>query len=467
MNIHIRTRATRTAATVLAVGLVAAALLVAPASASAADSIIAPKSYTTTSGSIAPGGSVAKLQVQDQSGTADVFDRYVELVSTSAVYRGYRTYSVPASVPPATVSSIVVKANYRGAAAAQQRWTWSLYNWSTATWTTVGTNATASSWVWKALTFASPSSAASHVSSSGQVRVRVTSNNRVDNALLDFESITVSSADAPVTVPYTLPPAGGAWDYQIGGPYTPAANVQVVSRDRLVAPVAGKYNICYVNLLQTQPDEPGQSTTNPPLGTTSWWLKNHPNVVLKDASGRPITDPVWDDEVVLDVRTAAQRAELASVQKPWFQKCKDDGFQAIEPDNIDADVRSSGLISHAQVREYLKIVVPYVHSIGLAIGQKNAVGADDANLQWATDGPRFVTDVTPAQGFDFAIAEECGEFQECGTYVDMYGGRTYVVEYDDANFAATCAEGGSQLSVQRRDVEVRPAGTTGYIRSEC
>lgn len=552
-------------ALVIAFGAVTATTLVAPAV--AADSVLAPSSMVTTSGSVDASQTVRNLAVQDQSGTADNYAKYVELDSTPTPYSGYRQYTVPSSVAPASVTGIVVRANYRGPAAAQQTWTWSVYNWSTSTWTTVGSNAGAASWVWKPLTFAGPGSAASHVSGTGAVRVRVSSNNAADNALLDYESITVSSAANPpagdtsapsvptnLTAPsvtsssvnlswtgssdntgvtgyevfvngsstasatstgttatvsglssatsysftvkardaagnrsaasaarsavtaaqppssgFTLPAPNGKWDYQIGGPYTPPSGVVTVSRDRTVAPVSGLYNICYVNLMQTQPDESGQSTTNPPYGTTAWWLKNHPNVVLKNAQGQPIIDPDWD-EVVFDVRTPAQRSELASVQKPWIQACKDAGYQAIEPDNIDAEVRSSGYLTHSDVRAYLQDIVVYTHSIGLAIGQKNAIGEDSPDpekREWRLDGPTFVTTVSPAQGFDFAIAEECGQFNECDVYAAMYPGRVQVVEYKAAGYTKACNGFRTTLSVIRRNVKVTAPGTSGYVYQEC
>ena len=552
-------------AVAVVVGVATALTLSEPAA--AADTVISPSSLVTSSGLTDRAQTVANLAVQDQSGTADNYAKYVELGSSSTAYSGYRQYTVPSSVAPSSVTGIVVKANYRGASTAQQTWTWAIYNWSTATWTNVGTNAGAASWVWKSLTFASPAAASSHVSPTGAVRVRISSSNTADNALLDYESITVSSSTTPpagdTTAPstpinvaatgetsssvslswtgstdsvgvtgyevfvngsttaaatstgatatvsglspstaysftvkardaagnrsaasaarsastsaqpstgtVTLPAPNGKWDYQIGGPYTPPSGVVTVSRDRTVAPASGLYNICYVNLMQTQPDEPGQSTTNPPYGTTAWWLKNHPTVVLRDASGKPIVDPVWD-EVVFDVRTPAQRTELASVQKPWIQACKDAGYQAIEPDNLDSDLRSSGYLKHSDVRAYLKDIVVYTHSIGLAIGQKNAIGEDSSNAQvrqWRLDGPTFVDTVSPAQGFDFAIAEECGQYDECGVYNAMYPGRTLVVEYKQTGYTKACNLFASTLSVIRRNLDVTAPGTSGYVYSQC
>lgn len=551
------TRPRRTLAGLLAIGIAAASVLLSATSATAATTVIAPSSIASTKGSVASGGIVGNLAVKDQTGTQDTFAKYVEFDTVSTGYAGYRQYTVPAAVTPSSVTAITVAANYRGPSNAEQAWTWSLYNWSTSAWTTIGTNAGATSWTWKSFTFASPSSAASYVSSAGLVRVQLSAANGVDNALLDYEAITVVSGSTPpadTTAPstptgltspsktatsvnlawtastdnvgvtgyevfvngsatasatpattsatisgltastaytftvkardaagnrsaataglvvttsasgggtgITLPPQNGKWDYQIGGPYTPASGVLVVSRDRTVAPAAGKYNICYTNVGQTQPDE---GTPNASIyGTTAWWLANHPNVILKGSNGQPIVDPNWN-EVVFDVRTAAQRSELASVIQPWFLQCKNDGYNAIEPDNIDLEVRSSGLETHAQVREYLKLLVTYAHSIGLAIGQKNAVTDDNDNPEWQTDGPTF----NGGTGFDFAIAEECGAFGECGTFAAMYPGRVYVVEYTTAGWNAGCSGWGSTLSVIQRNVDVRPSGTSGYVYKEC
>ena len=644
------TRPRRTVAGLVTLALAGASIFLATPSAYAATTVIAPSSMASTKGSVVSGGVVGNLAVKDQTGTQDTFSKYVEFNTVSTGYAGYRQYQVPTSTAPSSVTSIAVDANYRGPSNSEQAWTWSLYNWSTSTWTTVGTNAGATSWTWKSFSFASPSSAASYVSSAGLVRVQLSAANGVDNALLDYEAITVTSGSTPpadttapsaptglsspsktatsvnlawtastdnvgvtgydvyrgttvvgtvagksttvsgltantaysftvkardaagnisaasgalavttsaaagdTTAPsvpsglnspaktatsvslawtastdnvgvagydvfvngsataaatptgtsatisgltastaYTftvkardaagnrsaataglqvttsaasgggivLPPQNGKWDYQIGGPYTPATGVQVVSRDRTVAPAAGKYNICYVNVGQTQPDE-GTPNANA-YGTTAWWLANHPNVILKGSNGQPIVDPNWD-EVVFDVRTAAQRTELASVITPWFLQCKNDGYNAIEPDNIDLEVRSSGLETHAQVREYLKLLVTYAHSIGLAIGQKNATTDENDNPEWLTDGPTF----NGGTGFDFAIAEECGAFTECGTFTAMYPGRVFVVEYANAGYSAACSAVGSTNSVIQRNLDVRPSGSSGYVYKEC
>ncbi|TBN58107.1 hypothetical protein EYE40_12285 [Glaciihabitans arcticus] len=565
----------RVSAIGVALTTVIAGILVGASPAMAATTVLAPTGLTTTAGVVGSGQTYSALAVKDQTGTQDTWAKYVELSpSGSAAYSGYRTYALPSTVTPSSVTGISVAVNYKGPSTANQTWTWALYNWNTAAWTTVGTNATAPSWgSWKALTFASPTSTSGLVSSTGAIRVRVAANNTSDSANLDYEAVTVTSGTAPpadstapsvpagltvsgtptsssvslawaastdnvgvtgyqvfqnggttpvatvtnttatisglaastafsftikardaagnssaassavtattaagTTPPagYTLPLANDQFDYQLGGIYTPSSGVDIVSRDRTAVPVAGKYNVCYVNLMQTQPDAPDESVTNPNYGTTQWWKNNHSNLLLKNSAGQVIVDVDWN-EAIFDVRTAANRAALLEIQKPWILACKNaanGGFQAIEPDNLDSDLRSTGLITPAQNKEYLKLVIPYTHSVGLAIAQKNASDA------YGTTGKTFVNTVSPAQGFDFAIAEECERYNECPAY-SAYGNLLYEIEYTDENPNVTrngvtktvyqwaCFDRGAIHSIILRDRDVVPSGTSGYVYQNC
>ena len=175
MTQQTKLRGQRTLAGLLAIGIVTAVAVVGASPVNAATTTLTPTSLVSTKGSIAAGQSVSNLAVKDQSGTADTFSKYVEFDTTSTGYAGYRQYSVPSSTAPSSVTGISVAANYKGPTNAEQKWTWALYNWSTSSWTSVGTNVGTSSWVWKSLAFASPASASSYVSSAGAVRVQLSS----------------------------------------------------------------------------------------------------------------------------------------------------------------------------------------------------------------------------------------------------------------------------------------------------
>nr|WP_052477802.1 endo alpha-1,4 polygalactosaminidase [Kibdelosporangium sp. MJ126-NF4]CEL14107.1 DNA for SgaA, complete cds [Kibdelosporangium sp. MJ126-NF4]CTQ88474.1 DNA for SgaA, complete cds [Kibdelosporangium sp. MJ126-NF4] len=269
--------------------------------------------------------------------------------------------------------------------------------------------------------------------------------------------VTAASAALPAV---ELPPPGGQFDYQIGGPYTPDASVKVVSRDREQAPVPGKYNVCYLNAMQTQPDpgadeDPPNPRPNPELvGTTAWYLKYHKDVVLhKD--GKPVMDGEWG-EAVLDVTTSAKRKALLEVQKPWIDGCRTSGFQAIEPDNLDSYDRSGGAFKFAQNRDYMVLFNGYAKEKGLAVAQKNV------NSEYGNTGPSV--------GFSFAIAEECAVYDECAEYRTPYGDRYYEVEYTDnprSAFTKECTKNGKTTSIILRDRNVVPKGHKDYHYELC
>ena len=240
----------------------------------------------------------------------------------------------------------------------------------------------------------------------------------------------------------TLPPANGAFDYQIGGPYTPAASTAIVDRDRLESPAAGKYNICYINAFQTQPGESGQ------------WPSN---LLLRKASGQLVEDPGWPGEYILDTRTAANRTAILGVLGPWMQDCKNRGFAAIEPDNLDSYTRSAGLMTRANNQAMATLLATDAHARGLAIAQKN-----DADI--APVGKSQI-------GFDFAIVEECQPYAECAAFTGTYGAQVYEIEYNDnggtSNFNAACTARGATISITYRDRDVVPLGTSGYVFQSC
>lgn len=236
-----------------------------------------------------------------------------------------------------------------------------------------------------------------------------------------------------------LPEPGVAFDYQIGGSYPPPDGVRAVSRDRTAEPAPGMYSICYVNAFQAQPNAEG------------WWEDRHPDLLLRDADGTPVVDQDWD-EALLDISTAAKRERLAGIVGKWIDSCAASGFQAVEADNLDSSERSEGLLTAGDNLAFGKLLATRAHAAGLAIGQKNAAGL-------ARQGRRI--------GFDFAVAEECGQYDECGAYADAYDDRVFVIEYRSDGLKAACADWGDRLSVVLRDLDVVPAGEGGYRRRAC
>jgi hypothetical protein len=250
---------------------------------------------------------------------------------------------------------------------------------------------------------------------------------------------TPAATTSPAPVGYAPPPANAGVDYQIGDPYRPPAGVQVVSRDHDAAPAAGLYNICYVNGYQTQTE------------AADWWQSNHPDLLLRH-DGKLVIDGDWN-EILLDVRTAAKRAALAGIVGAWIDQCAAKGYKAVEVDNFDTYSRSQGLLTTDQALAYAKLLAAHAHAKGLAIAQKNTV--------------ELAKTARASVGFDFAVAEQCADYDECQGYTSVYGDHVIIIEYDTKHFQQACARYGSTLSIVRRDRNVTAPGSSSYKFASC
>jgi len=236
----------------------------------------------------------------------------------------------------------------------------------------------------------------------------------------------------------SLPPLNAPFDYQLGGAYTLPAGVQIVSRDRTDPPAPGAYNICYVNGFQIQTSE------------DSFWLDQHPDLVLRDAGGDPVVDQDWG-EMLIDVSTAAKRSAVAAIVGGWIAGCKADGFDAVEIDNLDSFSRSGGRLDEDAAVETLALYAQAAHAQGLAIAQKNSAELVPRRAEFEAD---------------FVVAEECNTYDECDAYTAEYGEHVLVIEYNRSDFDKGCADF-PELSIVLRDVELTTPGSGGYVYDGC
>jgi len=257
---------------------------------------------------------------------------------------------------------------------------------------------------------------------------------------LDGSSTDGSSMDAAPndssTGAFALPPANGSFDYQLGGGYAPLAGVVTVSRDRTDDIAAGLYNICYVNGFQVQPGEEG-----------SW----DADLILRDENGDPVIDEDWE-EALLDVGTADKRTRIATKINGFIDGCASKGFDAIEIDNLDTYSRSDGRLNEDHAVATMALLSAHAHAKGLAIAQKNSTELMARRAEMNTD---------------FAVAEECSRYDECGDYVDAYGPNVLMIEYRDNDFAEGCAAYGDTHAIVRRDVDVTTPDSGGYVFDGC
>jgi hypothetical protein len=236
------------------------------------------------------------------------------------------------------------------------------------------------------------------------------------------------------------PPANASFDYQIGEAYTPPSGVTVVSRDHDAAAAPGIYNICYVNAFQAQ------------TADASWWKTNHNDLLLHDKNGNLVIDKDWN-EILLDYSTAAKRSALTAIVGGWIDQCASKGFKGVEPDNLDSYTRSKSLLTESQAVAYAASLSSYAHGKGLAVAQKNDADLSTANARSA--------------GFDFAVAEQCADYDECQSYTATYGNHVIVIEYSQSKFTKACNTYGSTLSIVLRDVDVTAPGSGSYVFKTC
>jgi hypothetical protein len=247
------------------------------------------------------------------------------------------------------------------------------------------------------------------------------------------------------------PPAGAGFDYQIGGDYPLPDGVSIVSRDWFIgSPAAAPvYSICYLNAFQTQADERGVKR---PDEHSSW-----PRSLVLERLG---DDPNWGGEYLIDIRTANKRRRAARRVERMIDGCARRGFDAVELDNLDSWTRFEGTplnsrvpFGRKQALAYAKLIAELAAERGLAVAQKNT------------------SDLSPKQvrrvGFDFAIAEECARYRECGSYRRLHGDNVIVIEYRRKDLRRACATVGGRLSVVLRDRQVSRPGSRRYVYDAC
>lgn len=111
--------------------------------------------------------------------------------------------------------------------------------------------------------------------------------------------------------------------------------------------------------------------------------------------GNPL--PNYPDERWLDIRSANVRA----IMQARFDLAQQKGCSGVEPDNVDGYVNNSGFpLDAASQLDFNRFLLTQAHSRNLLIGLKNDVAQ--------------IPDL--ANGFDFAVNEQCHEFSECAAY---------------------------------------------------
>jgi hypothetical protein len=158
--------------------------------------------------------------------------------------------------------------------------------------------------------------------------------------------------------------------YDIDGFETEASEVAALHAE-------GKHVICYIDVGTAENFRPDYSS--------------FPKSVLGRSNG-------WPGEKWLDIR---QLSVIEPIMQARFRMCREKGFDAVEPDNIEAFSNKSGFeITPQQQLTYNEWVAEAVHSLGMAVLQKND-GEQTAQLE---------------SYFDGALSEQCNQYKECADF---------------------------------------------------
>jgi hypothetical protein len=207
-------------------------------------------------------------------------------------------------------------------------------------------------------------------------------------------------ADAPASAIWQ-PAPGTSWQWQLKETIDTSFDVVMYDIDLFDAPQAtidqlheaGRVVICYFS-----------------AGSWENWRDDAP-AFPQAVLGKALDG--WPDEKWLDIR---QIDQLSPVMTARLDLAVTKGCDGVEPDNVDGYANDSGFpLSGADQLAYNRWLAQQAHSRGLSIGLKNDLDQI----------PDLVGD------FDWALNEQCFEFNECDTLLPFVqaGKAVFGVEY--------------------------------------
>jgi hypothetical protein len=228
-----------------------------------------------------------------------------------------------------------------------------------------------------------------------------------------------------------LPNQEGQVVYDVDGANSSASDVAAIHATGAIA-------VCYVDVGTLEPGRPDYDSFPS-------------SVIGPDVQG-------WPGEKWLLVTAANQSTILPLMQARFANWCQAKGFDAIEPDNLDAWTNISNVTESDNVA-YDLAIGKLAHSLPLSIGLKN--------LMTDLDSSQYASFLAT---FDWALNEQCFEYSECGAYTApgsfLPAGRAvWDVEY---NVSPDCTQAnGEHMNAQLTDLDLVGATASGYEYTPC
>ncbi|WP_033284171.1 endo alpha-1,4 polygalactosaminidase [Streptomyces sp. NRRL F-525] len=223
--------------------------------------------------------------------------------------------------------------------------------------------------------------------------------------LLLLAGCTSTSDEKPTPTPDSgarwQPRPGVAWQWQLSGRLDTSVDVPVYDIDGFDHSKAtvtalhakGRKVICYLSTGAWEDFRPD--------------AEKFPKSVLGKGNG-------WKGERWLDIR---RTDVLEPLMEARLDMCKEKGFDAVEPDNMDGYRNDTGFpLKAADQLRYNRLIAKLSHARGMSVGLKNDLDQI----------PALVSD------FDFAVNEQCAQYDECDTLTPFIKANKAVfhVEYD-------------------------------------
>ncbi len=155
----------------------------------------------------------------------------------------------------------------------------------------------------------------------------------------------------------------------------------------------------------------------------------YPASVLGSSNG-------WPGERWVDVR---RWDVLGPILAARFDRCRQKGFDAVDPDNMDGYSNQTGFpLTAADQLTFNRKVAALAHARGMSVGLKNDL--------------EQVAVLEPS--FDFAVNEQCHEYDECDLLTPFVraGKAVFNVEYELATSEFCAASARLGLSSIRKDL---------------
>ena len=199
--------------------------------------------------------------------------------------------------------------------------------------------------------------------------------------------------------------------YEVDGFDTPARTVRKLQRK-------GRKVICYINVGSWENYRPDKG-------------QFPKSVIGRKYDGYP-------DERWLDIR---KYRAFAKPLKARFRMCAKKGFDAVEADNVAGYQNRTGFpLTAADQLEFNRWLARQAHRQGLSIGLKN----DPSQVRQLVDD------------FDFAVVEQCFQYNECGSFQAVHPGRQGGLLGRVRNPEAQVLRAGQEAALQLRRQGVRP-----------